>query len=298
MAWRGTGGSNPAMRVAPEVYRRELAAARELGLPVTVHASGPRSAAGQIAALAAAGLLGRDLQVVHANCASADEIAALAEAGCAVSVSPYSELLIGYGLPRTAEFRAAGIPVGLSVDTTALTGNADMFAIMKVTQALVNAAAEDEFALTARQALALGTIEGARSLGLAGETGSLTPGKRADVIMVECAGPNLGVFTDPAQLLVTAAQPANVHTVLADGQVLKRDGAAHRPRYGPGQRWCAGGAGRGAGPGRFRRGARPGPASMIRQAAASTAADSWTDVVSPRRVASRPTAAVTSPLPR
>ncbi len=224
MAWRGTGGSNPAMRVAPEVYRRELAAARELGLPVTVHASGPRSAAGQIAALAAAGLLGRDLQVVHANCASAGEIAALAEAGCAVSVSPYSELLIGYGLPRTAEFRAAGIPVGLSVDTTALTGNADMFAIMKVTQALVNAAAEDEFALTARQALALGTIEGARSLGLAGEIGSLTPGKRADVIMVECAGPNLGVFTDPAQLLVTAAQPANVHTVLADGQVLKRDG--------------------------------------------------------------------------
>ena len=54
MAWRGTGGSDPAMRVAPEIYRREIAAARELGLPVSVHASGPPAAAGQIAALAAA----------------------------------------------------------------------------------------------------------------------------------------------------------------------------------------------------------------------------------------------------
>jgi len=55
-------------------------------------------------------------------------------------------------------------------------------------------------------------------------TGSLTPGKRADLIVVSPAGPNLGVLTDPAQLLVTAAQPANVDTVLVEGQVLKRAG--------------------------------------------------------------------------
>jgi imidazolonepropionase-like amidohydrolase len=55
---------------------------------------------------------------------------------------------------------------------------------MKVTQGIVNALAGDEFAMTHRQALALGTIEGARSLGLGGVTGSLTPGKRADVICV------------------------------------------------------------------------------------------------------------------
>jgi 5-methylthioadenosine/S-adenosylhomocysteine deaminase len=225
MAWRGPGGSNPAMRVPPAVYAREIAGARELGLPVTVHACGPRSACGQIAALAGAGLLGPDLQVVHANCASGAELAALAEAGCPVSVSPFSELLIGYGLPRTADFLAAGLPVGLSVDTTALTGNADMFAIMKLTQGLVNAGAEDEFAMTARQALALGTIEGARSLGLAGVTGSLTPGKQADLILVDTSAPNLAVFTDPAQMLVTAAQPGNVRTVLCAGRFLKRDGA-------------------------------------------------------------------------
>jgi cytosine/adenosine deaminase-related metal-dependent hydrolase len=224
MACRGLGGSNPAMRVPPRVYQREMAAARELGLPVTVHASGPPAAAGQIATLAGADLLGPDLQVVHANSATAAEIAQLAEAGCAVSLSPFSELLIGYGLPQTAELLAAGIRVGLSVDTTALTGNADMFAIMKLTQGLINARAHQEFACTARQALALGTIEGARSLGLDGVTGSLTPGKRADIILVATGHPNLGVLTDPAGLLVTAAQPGNVDTVLADGQILKRGG--------------------------------------------------------------------------
>jgi 5-methylthioadenosine/S-adenosylhomocysteine deaminase len=225
MACRGLGGSNPSMRVPPGVYQREMAAARELGLPVTVHASGPPAAAGQIAALAGAGLLGPDLQVVHANSASPAEIAQLAEAGCAVSLSPFSELLIGYGLPQTAALLAAGIRVGLSVDTTTLTGNADMFAIMKLTQGLVNATAHQEFACTARQALALGTIGGARSLGLDAVTGSLTPGKRADIILVATGHPNLGVLTDPAGLLVTAAQPANVDTVLVDGQILKRGGA-------------------------------------------------------------------------
>jgi 5-methylthioadenosine/S-adenosylhomocysteine deaminase len=225
MACRGPGGSNPATRVPPGVYQREMAAARELGLPITVHASGPPAAAGQIAALAGADLLGPDLQVVHANSATAAEIAQLAEAACAVSLSPFSELLIGYGLPQTAELLAAGIRVGLSVDTTALTGNADMFAIMKLTQGLINAAAHQEFACTARQALALGTIEGARSLGLDAVTGSLTPGKRADIILVATGHPNLGVLTDPAGLLVTAAQPGNVDTVLADGQILKRAGA-------------------------------------------------------------------------
>jgi 5-methylthioadenosine/S-adenosylhomocysteine deaminase len=225
MAWRGTGGSDPAMRLRPEVYRREIGAARGLGLPVTVHACGPRSAAGQIKALADAGLLGPDLQVVHANCATDAEIAALAAAGTAVSISPFSELLIGYGLPRTTDLLAAGIAVGLSVDTTALTGNADMFAIMKVTQGIGNALAGDEFAFTARRTLGLATLDGARSLGLGAVTGSLTPGKRADLIVVSAAGANLGVLTDPVQLLVTAAQPENVDTVLVDGRILKRGGA-------------------------------------------------------------------------
>jgi cytosine/adenosine deaminase-related metal-dependent hydrolase len=53
-------------------------------------------------------------------------------------------------------------------------------------------------------------------------TGSLAPGKRADLIVVSAADPNLGMVTDPARLLVTAAQPGNVDTVVANGRVVKR----------------------------------------------------------------------------
>jgi 5-methylthioadenosine/S-adenosylhomocysteine deaminase len=225
MAWRGPGARGGPLPPVPEaVYRAEIVTARELGLPVTVHISGPPAAAGQIARLAGAGLLGPDLQVVHANCATGEEVSLLAEAGAAVSVSPFSELLIGYGLPRTAEFLAAGIPTGLSVDTTALTGNADMFAIMKLTQGIASGLAHRESALSPWQALELGTAGGARSLGLGSVTGSLTPGKRADLICVATGHPNLGVITDPVHMLACAAQPSNVDTVMVDGRILKRGG--------------------------------------------------------------------------
>jgi cytosine/adenosine deaminase-related metal-dependent hydrolase len=109
------------------------------------------------------------------------------------------------------------------VDTTVLSGNADPFAIMKLIQAVENGRAE-EFALFALRVLELATIEGARSMGLDHLVGSLTVGKRADVILVSDRAVNLGVRTDPARLPVTAAQPANVDTVLVDGRILKRAG--------------------------------------------------------------------------
>ncbi|MGH3392865.1 MAG: amidohydrolase family protein, partial [Actinomadura sp.] len=224
LAWRGPTSSNPSIVTAPDVYRRELAAARRLGIPVTVHASGPRSAAGQIAALAREDLLGPDMQIIHANNATEAEIGSLAAAGASVSVSPFSEMRIGYGFPVVTELLAAGVPTGLSIDTTVLSGNADMFAIMKVTQNVENAKAYDEFALPARRVLELATIEGARSMGLGDTVGSLRAGKCADVIAVSTGHPNIGVFTDPAHLLVTAAQPADVDTVIVDGRILKRGG--------------------------------------------------------------------------
>ena len=61
-------------------------------------------------------------------------------------------------------------------------------------------------------------------MGLDGIVGSLTPGKRADLIMVDTRAVNLAVFTEPAHLLVEAAQPANVDTVIIDGAIVKRDG--------------------------------------------------------------------------
>jgi 5-methylthioadenosine/S-adenosylhomocysteine deaminase len=223
-AWRGQGGNNPATAIPPEVYKAEIEAARQLGLPVTVHASGSRPVVGQIDAIAKAGLLKNDMQIVHADKATSDEIKAVADAGASISISPFTELRIGFGLPQTAKFLEAGIPVGLSVDTVELSGNADMFGIMKITQNVENGISENEFKLTARRVLQLATSEGARSMGIGDKTGSLKPGKRADLIMVDTRGINLGVFGDPAHMLVTAAEPANVDTVMVDGRILKRHG--------------------------------------------------------------------------
>jgi cytosine/adenosine deaminase-related metal-dependent hydrolase len=99
-----------------------------------------------------------------------------------------------------------------------------MFAIMKAIQNIENGRAKNEFELTARRVLELATIDGARSMGIGDRVGSLTPGKRADVIMVDTRALNLAVLTEPAHLLVEAAQPANVDTVIVDGRILKRGG--------------------------------------------------------------------------
>jgi cytosine/adenosine deaminase-related metal-dependent hydrolase len=96
---------------------------------------------------------------------------------------------------------------------------------MKAIQNIENGRATDEFKITARRVLELATIGGARSMGLGDRIGSLVPGKRADLIMVNTRQVNLAVFTEPAHMLVEAAQPANVDTVVVDGKILKRAGA-------------------------------------------------------------------------
>lgn len=222
LAWRGVStGATGAVSAA--AYSRDYDAARSLKIPISVHANN-RKGSDAIALLAREQFLGRDVQIIHATWVTPGEIRALADNGCPVSLSPYTELRIGFGFPPTGEFLAAGIPVGLSVDTTALSGNADMFAIMKAIQNIENGRTNNEFTLPARRVLELATIEGARSMGVDDRVGSLTAGKRADLIMVNTRAVNLGVFSEPAHMLVEAAQPANVDTVMVDGRILKRGG--------------------------------------------------------------------------
>jgi cytosine/adenosine deaminase-related metal-dependent hydrolase len=212
LAWRG-GTSDLA--------RKEFDAARALGIPLSAHAG--LGAAGQIAAMGQANLLGKDVQLIHATSVGPDDIRAIAAADSPVSLSPFTELRTGFGFPMTSEFLDAGIRVGLSVDTTGLSGNADMFSIMKLIQNVENARALSEFKLPARRVLELGAIGGARSMGVDQLVGSLKPGKRADLIMVTTRDLNMAVFSDPAYLIVDAAQPSNVDTVVVDGRILKRN---------------------------------------------------------------------------
>jgi cytosine/adenosine deaminase-related metal-dependent hydrolase len=222
MAWRGQFRAGP---IKPEVYQPEFDNARKLGLPITVHvAAAAHRAVGQIELLYKAKLLGKDIQLVHALAASDAELDMIKESGAAVSVSPGSELRIGYGYPQVSEMLAKGIPLGISVDTSALTGSSNMFGVLKLTRDSENAKAESEFKMTARKALELGTIGGARSMGIDDKVGSLTPGKRADLIAISPNALNMAVVSDPAHLVLEATGPENVDTVVVDGRILKRGG--------------------------------------------------------------------------
>jgi cytosine/adenosine deaminase-related metal-dependent hydrolase len=208
----------------PEVYRREFDTARRLGIPISAHIGSSDAAKGQIEAHAKENLLGKDVQIIHALSATPAEIGMVAKAGSAVSVSPGTELRIGYGFTKVSEFLDAGVRLGVSVDTTALSGDANLFGILKMIRNIENAKSHDEFRISARRALELGTTEGARSLGIDDKVGSLKPGKRADLIMISTDRLNMGVFTDPAHMAIESTQAGNVETVIVDGRILKRGG--------------------------------------------------------------------------
>ncbi len=231
LGWRGVQAVFPLpdgkreLRPLPEaIYRKEHDAARSLGIPISVHLNSTTYDRGHIAALQKQGLLVKDLQIIHGIFSTPEEMKAMASVGAVASVSPYSELRIGFGVTKILEYLDNGVTLGLSVDTTPLTGNCDMFGIMKIVQNIENGRAENEFKLPARRVVELATIEGARSLGLADRIGSIAKGKRADLILVNTRDINMGPFTDPAYMLVDSAQAWNVDTVMVDGRILKRGG--------------------------------------------------------------------------
>jgi cytosine/adenosine deaminase-related metal-dependent hydrolase len=214
-------------RSTPEVVAFEFPEARRHGLPIAMHCAGTRAEiekVRQVRVLADAGLLGADLLFAHGNHLPPDDIALAAEAGVSISISPMSELRLAMGLLQVREFEAVGIRTSFSLDTTAIAASADPFTAMRVAVGLEGVRNGDATSLSPRRALAMATIEGARSLGLGEITGSLTPGKRADVIVVRADALNVAPAVDPAVAIVHAAGPANVDTVIVDGRILKRDG--------------------------------------------------------------------------
>jgi 5-methylthioadenosine/S-adenosylhomocysteine deaminase len=222
-SWGGLPIGNPVPALAVDNAKKEIEAARRLGLRISMHlASREGTPAGQVQAQAQ--YLGKDMVLIHMLAATAEEMKLVAASGASISASPGSELRIGYGLTKACDFMDAGINVCVSVDTAPLTGNCHMFGILKLLRNAENAKALSEFKLSTRRALEMGTIDGARALGIEDKIGSLEPGKRADFIMIQTNVITMGVFTDPTRVVVEAAEPSNVDTVVIDGRILKRNG--------------------------------------------------------------------------
>jgi cytosine/adenosine deaminase-related metal-dependent hydrolase len=170
--------------------------------------------------------LGPDVWLAHAVHLSGAAIARLAATGTAVAHCPSSNARLGAGIARVPALTAAGVPVGLGVDGAASQEAGQLGAELR--QALYTARmAGGPAAMTARQALALGTIGGAACLGRAAELGSLEPGKLADIALWRLDDLGHAGIADPVAALVFGPQPP-VELLLVGGVPVVREGMLSR----------------------------------------------------------------------
>jgi 5-methylthioadenosine/S-adenosylhomocysteine deaminase len=228
----GLGLRGPAFTSAGR-NAADYAFARGLGLPVSIHLGMAGTGHG-FAVLERDGLLGPDVNYVHGNFLSDAEWDAVAESGGTVTITPSTDMLMQFGTyPATGAALGRGITAGFGIDTICSAGT-DLFSEMRLalaaerSRAGAGAVSADKMAATVglhqRDMLRLATLEGARVWRLEGEIGSLTPGKQADIAVIDLRSPHLDGFGDPVAVMVLGAGPADVETVIVGGDIVKRDG--------------------------------------------------------------------------
>jgi 5-methylthioadenosine/S-adenosylhomocysteine deaminase len=213
-----------------EVFVSEMEDVRRRNLPVCIHTVQGGETAVSGVELEQRGYLGPDFLIAHFLAATQADREAMARTGTPLTYAVHSELRLGEaGDPRAALLRMldAGVTVSLSVDATSI-APVNLFEAMNVAwnmgipwEGTDTAALEP---LSLRSCIELTTIGGARALGLAEQIGSLTPGKRADVILIRADDINIAPAADIESAIVRSATPANVDTVMIDGRILKRGG--------------------------------------------------------------------------
>ena len=161
-----------------------------------------------------------DLEVIAGHCiwCSEADIGLLASRDVAVAHNPVANMILASGVCPVGRLRREGIAVGLGTDGAASNDNQDMFGVLKTAALLQKLHALDPHAMTARDALRMATLEGARALGLDGAIGSLEEGKRADLVLLDGGTPELATIHDPFQQVVYCATARCVSDVWVDGR--------------------------------------------------------------------------------
>jgi 5-methylthioadenosine/S-adenosylhomocysteine deaminase len=218
-----------------DVVRAEWGMARELGIPITVHVGMGRLAGryAMVEQLNRLDLLGPDTTYIHCCYFSEHEWALVRDSGGTISVAAQVEAQMGHGWPPLMKSVQFGMPPSLSIDVVT-TVPGDMFTQMRggfaTERARVNADCWQadigipDTMLTARDMLAMGTVNGAKVAGLEGKVGTLTPGKKADLVLIDATALNVAPVHDPVAAVVLSADVSNVDTVVIDGVVRKRRG--------------------------------------------------------------------------
>jgi 5-methylthioadenosine/S-adenosylhomocysteine deaminase len=220
-----------------EVVRQEWELAKELDLNITVHVAMYRFGYTkmQLSKLKEMDLLYPNTTYIHSSHLTEDEWAMVRDSGSNVSYAPQIELQMGHGWAQAVKALDYGVPIGLSSDV-ATTASSDQFTQMHAIFASERSRrfevawdenlewdAPESKLITARQVLEMATIGGAKVAGIADRTGSLTPGKQADVVIIDGSAVNVAPVIDPVGAVVCAADTSNVKTVLVAGRALKED---------------------------------------------------------------------------
>ena len=207
--------------------------AHEFNLPFHIHLLEHDSQRQEepIAALRRANALGSDLLAAHAIHLTSDEITLLAQKGVRVAHCPLSNMRLASGVMQLPAMKAAGIPIGLGLDG-GTNDTSDMFNNMRAAMGLQRVFSLSSHVYpTVVDVLRLATIEGAKVLKMADQIGALTPGKKADLIIINPEAVNFAPHVDWISQIVFNGQPRNVEWVFVDGQALKVRGEI--PRVNP-----------------------------------------------------------------
>ena len=237
--WRDHPRITPA--VAPHsaytVSAEHLSAAHrlasELDAPLLIHVAEDqgelervKQATGRTSVeyLAELGVLDDRVLAAHMVWPSAAEIEILAERRVGVAHCPQSNMKIAAGIAPVPAMLAAGLAVGLGTDGAASNNDLNLWEEIDTAAKLHKVAALDPTVVTAREALRMATLLGARALGMEDEIGSLEVGKRADLIVVRSDGYHQQPHYNPYSLLAYSTKAADVETVVVEGRVVVEGG--------------------------------------------------------------------------
>lgn len=210
-------------------YEKAWAIGRELGLPIALHVVGTFGMRPTFDELAKSGQFGPDNIFIHMTGMSDLAWKAAADAGSHVSLSVPIEMTMRHGMPPIQKALDLGMQPSLSTDVEC-TMTADPFTQMRSAMTLQRAFVNEEALggkadcaamVTSRDVLRFATLEGAKGLKLDRKTGSLTPGKEADIVLLDASAINVAPLNHATGAVVTLMERSNVDTVMVAGKIRK-----------------------------------------------------------------------------
>jgi 5-methylthioadenosine/S-adenosylhomocysteine deaminase len=215
-----------------DVIEQIIAISEELSLPIHTHLSETKKEVEDCLAtygkppvfvLEEIGLFRRPTHVAHAVHLTEAELDVLAERRVSVSHNPGSNLKLASGIAPVPAMLRRGMTVSLGTDGAASNNNLDMFEEMRLASLIHKGNTLDPLAVPAIRALAMATVEGAKSLGLDSVIGTLEAGKEADFIVVKRTEPHWEPMYDPVSHLVYSARAEDVLDVYVQGKPIMKD---------------------------------------------------------------------------